>query len=155
MLLSLGAPHSVGLLRVAQAIAVGLGAPAVFWLADRMFGRPIAIAAALGYALDPLMIISAGLLYPEAICALVLPLAMLATWQGAELDKLSTSVLAGGLLGLLALLRPVALVLPLAVALWLALGTTLRPLRRLSHISAIALSFLLLLGPWTVRNYRV
>jgi 4-amino-4-deoxy-L-arabinose transferase-like glycosyltransferase len=155
MLVSLGNLGSPGLLRLAQAVVVSMGAIPVFWLADCTFGRLTAIAAGLVYALDPLLVISSGLLYPEAISALVLPLAVLTIWQGAMADKLPKSALAGGLLGLLALLRPVALILPVVVAVWIALGTTLLPRRRLVHVAAFALAFLLVLSPWTVRNYRV
>ena len=155
LLLSLGPPGQLTFLRATQAVVAAFGTLLVFRLADRMFGRRTAIAAGLVYALDPLLVIASGLLYPEAIAALLSPAVVLAAWDGADRDAVPRSALAGGLLGLLALLRPVALILPPVVAGWIALTTTIRPRRRLAHAGALGLTFLLVLAPWTARNYRI
>jgi 4-amino-4-deoxy-L-arabinose transferase-like glycosyltransferase len=155
MLLSVGLPTTVLFLRLCQAAVAALGAILVFGLADRMFGRPIAIGAGLVYALDPLLVIGAGLLYPEAISALVLPAAVLLAWQGTDRDSLLRSGQAGALVGVLALLRPVALILPAVLVAAVALASAISPLRRLAHIGTLVLMFLLILAPWTARNYRV
>jgi 4-amino-4-deoxy-L-arabinose transferase-like glycosyltransferase len=148
-------PGEVTSLRVGQALIVAFGTLLVFLLGDRMFGRRTAIAAALVYALDPLLVFAAGLLYPEAIAALLLPIAVLAAVQGAENDDLRRSALSGALLGVLALLRPVALILPPVMAAWMALPGETHPARRYAHVLALGLAFLLLLAPWTARNYRI
>ncbi len=111
-LLSLGLPVGVTFLRVVQAVIAGLGAGLVVLLADRLFGRRPAVLAGLVYALDPLLVIASALLYPETLAALVLVLALLLVLEGSERDRPGYTALAGLLLGLLALLRPVALVLP-------------------------------------------
>ncbi len=151
-LLSLGLPTSLTFLRAGQAAVAALGTVFVFRLADRMFGRRAATAAGLVYALDPLLVISSGLLYPEAVAALLLPPVVLAALESSERDALARSAIAGALLGILALLRPVALVLPPVVAGWIALTVTARPKRRVAHIAALGLGFLLVLAPWTARN---
>jgi len=151
-LLSLGLPTSLTFLRAGQAAVAALGTVFVFRLADRMFGRRTAIAAGLVYALDPLLVISSGLLYPEAVAALLVPLVVLTALESAERDALARSAIAGALLGILALLRPVALVLPPVVASWIGVTVTARPKRRVAHIAALGLGFLLVLAPWTARN---
>jgi 4-amino-4-deoxy-L-arabinose transferase-like glycosyltransferase len=155
MLLSLWLPRDLTVLRTFQAVVAAFGVLVVFQLADRMFGRRTAIPAGFAYALDPLLVIASGLLYPEAIAALLAPIVILAAWDGAERDAVPRSALAGGLLGLLALLRPVALILPPVLAGWIALTPAIRPARRLAHMGALAITFLLVLAPWTVRNYRI
>ena len=153
--LSLGLPAGLAFVRVAQAAVVGLGAVLVFQLADRIFGRPPAVAAGLIYALDPLLVIAAGLLYPESVAALVLLLAVLLALDAAERDRPAWSAAAGLLLGVVALLRPTALILPPVVAIWIACTVRARGARRVAHAGALGLAFLLALMPWTVRNLRV
>lgn len=154
-LLTLGLSPALLCLRVAQAAVAALGCLAVFALGDRLFGRRVAIVAGVTYALDPLMVLSSGLLYPETLAALLVPLVVLATFDGAERDFLARSAIAGGLLGLAALLRPVALILFPVVAVWLLVMAELRPRRRVAHVLALGLAFLLVLAPWTLRNARV
>ncbi len=155
LLLSLGFPVGLTFLRVAQAAAAALGSLAVFALANRMFGRRVAIGAALVYALDPLLVVSSGLLYPEAIAALLVPVLILVALHAAERNAVGHSAFAGGLLGILALLRPVALVLFPVVAGWTVLMVAARLGRRMAHLGALGLAFLLVLTPWTVRGFRV
>jgi 4-amino-4-deoxy-L-arabinose transferase-like glycosyltransferase len=155
LMLSLGLPTGLMFLRVVQAVVAALGTLLVFWLADRMFGRRVAIVAGLVYALDPLLVISSGLLYPEAVAALLVPAVVLATLDASDRDALPRSALAGALLGILALLRPVALVLLPVVAGWTTLTVRARPARRMSHLGALVLAFFLVLTPWTVRNFLV
>lgn len=155
MLLSLALPPGLTLLRAGQAVVAALGTLLVFKLAERMFGRRTAIVAGLVYALDPLLVISSALLYPEAIAALLLPPAVLLALDAAERDVVVRSTLAGALLGVLALLRPVALVLPPIVGGWIALTTATGPTRRLFHLGALGLAFLVVLAPWSARNYRI
>jgi hypothetical protein len=154
-LLSLGLPASVTFLRVGQAAVAALGSVLVFGLADRMFGRRAAIAAGLVYALDPLLVIASGLLYPETVAALLLPPLVFTALDASKRDALARSAAAGALLGILALLRPVALVLPPVVAGWIALTVPARPARRMAHLGALGLAFLLVLTPWIARNYRI
>ena len=154
-LLSSGLPISVTMLRVGQAAMAALGTVLVFQLADRIFGRGPAAAAGFTYALDPLLVISASLFYPEAIAALLMTAAVYAALQGSSRDSVTRSATAGAILGILALFRPVALVLPPIVAGWLALTVCARPTRRMTHLAAFGLAFLLVLTPWTMRNLRV
>lgn len=154
-LLSLGFDVGLRFFRVAQAVVAALGSVTVFALGDRMFGRRAAIVAGLAYALDPLMVVTSGLLYPETVAALLVPIVVLFALRAVERNALGFSALAGALLGVLALLRPVALVLPPIVAGWTTLVVAARPGRRVSHLGALALAFLLVLTPWTVRSIRV
>ena len=154
-LLSLGSSTGLAFVRVAQGTVAALGSVVVFVLANRLFGRPAAIVTGLVYALDPLMVIGSGLLYAETVAALVLALALLAALKASEGDLLRHSALAGLLLGVLAQLRPVALVVPPIMAGWIVLTVSRRYPRRLAHAGILALAFLLTLAPWTARNVRV
>ena len=155
MLLSLGLSEQLPFIRAAQAVVAAFGTLLVFWLADRMFGQRAAIAAGLVYALDPLLVITSGLLYPEASAAVLLTAIVLIAVGAAERDAVARSALAGALLGLLVLLRPVALVLPPIVGGWIAVTAATRLARKAAHLGALCLTLVLVLAPWTARNYRI
>ncbi len=149
LLALLGGPGQPVLwLRLAQGILAAAGAGLTFILADRIAGRTAALGAAAVYALDPLMAFSAGLLYPEATAAVILAAAALAAVEAVRRDSRAWAALAGALLGALALFRPVALVLAPVAAAWVA------P-RRVSRAAALLLAWLLVLAPWTYRNYQL
>lgn len=155
LLLSLGLFDQLPYLRAAQAIVAAFGTLLVFQLANRMFGHRAAVAAGLVYALDPLLVIASGLLYPEASAAVLLTAIVLIAVGAAERDAVGRSALAGALLGLLVLLRPVALVLPPIVGGWIAVTAATRPTRKAAHLGALCLTLVLVLTPWTARNYRI
>src|SRR6478672_179135 len=91
MLLGLALPGHLLFLRVAQAAVTAVGTLLVFRLGDRMFGRPAAIAAGLVYALDPLLVVASGLLYPEATAAVLLPAITLIVMGASDRDKVGGS----------------------------------------------------------------
>ena len=156
LLALLGGPwQSVLWLRLAQATLTAAGAALTFLLADRLAGRMAGLGAAAVYALDPLMAFSAGLLYPEATAALLLAASALAAIHAVRRDSGAWAALAGGLLGALALFRPVGLaLLPVTVA-WIAAVSPARAARRASHAAAVVLTWLVVLAPWTYRNYQL
>jgi 4-amino-4-deoxy-L-arabinose transferase-like glycosyltransferase len=132
----------------------GLGSALVHALAAPLAGsRPALVAAAI-YALDPLLGVSAGLLYPETAAALLLAIAILTAWRPGR-DSFGNSSLAGVLLGAVALLRPVALVLVPVAAAWIAFAVDVSPRRAVAHLGLLLTGALLVLAPWTYRNYRV
>lgn len=145
-------PSTVLALRLAQGVLAGLGSALVYVLGDRLAGRGPALTAAALYALDPLLVVSAGLLYPETAAAIVLAMAILAAWHGGR-DSLRDTGLTGVLLGTLVLLRPVTLVLVPVVAAWIAAQVPRR--RAAAHLGLVLVAALLVLAPWTYRNYRV
>ena len=97
-------------MRMAQAIVTGAGAAVVMALASAVVGRGGAVVAGLLYGLDPLLAVAGGLLYPEAVAAVVLTAAVAVTLGAARHHDALRPAIAGALLGALTLLRPVALV---------------------------------------------
>jgi 4-amino-4-deoxy-L-arabinose transferase-like glycosyltransferase len=154
-LLGLPAPGSVGWIRVAQAIVTSLGAGLVLLAAGRLAGPKAGVPAALIYALDPLMVVAAGLLYPEAAAAVLMLATVLLIWEAAQRDSPLLAVVAGSALGALALLRPVALAVVPVGLLWLLGAGPTRPARRGLHAVLAGLACVLVLAPWTYRNYRM
>ena len=153
--LGAAAPHSVLWLRLAQAAMAAAGTALTFVLADRLAGRTAAFGAAAVYALDPLLAVSAGLLYPEATAALILAATVLAALEAVRGDSRVWAAVAGALLGVLALFRPAALALVPVTAAWIPFAAPSTSLRRASHAAVVLLTCLLVLAPWTYRNYQL
>jgi 4-amino-4-deoxy-L-arabinose transferase-like glycosyltransferase len=148
-------PSQVVLLRLAQAALASLGCVLCFGLARRLGGDRAGFAAAVLYAVDPLLVVSAGLLYPEVTAGLMLTAALLAGWDGVRRDRLLPIAVAGLLLGVLALLRPVGLVLAPVMLAWVGLAPGQRWGRRVAYAVCLGLAWAVALLPWTYRNYRV
>jgi hypothetical protein len=149
-----GADSVVGT-RMAQAVLTGAGAAVVLALAGMTVGPGAAVVAGLFYALDPLLVMAGGLLYPEAAAAVVLAAAVMATFAAADRHGLGRPAAAGLLLGVLTLLRPVAPVLAPVLAGWILVQGRAAPRRRLVQAVALVLGCAVLPGAWTYRNYRV
>ena len=156
LLALLGGPwQSVLWLRLAQAMLAAAGTALTFVLADRLAGRTAALGAAAVYALDPLMAFSAGLLYPEVTAALLLAATALAAIQAMRRDSGAWAALGGGLARRArAVPTGRARSLPVTVA-WIVAVSPARAARRASHAAAVLLAWLLVLAPWTYRNYQL
>jgi hypothetical protein len=148
-------PTTITGVRVLQAAAVAAGCLLVLLLAVRTFGRVTALAAGVVYALDPMAVVGAGLLYPDAIAAVVLLGVVVLALAAARYDDGARSAGVGLGLGILAQLRPVGLVLVPVVAAWTALTVHATMNRRALHLLAVPVGCLVALAPWTIRNYRV
>jgi hypothetical protein len=154
-LLAAPAPSAVLWLRLAQAAIAAIGAAVTFVAADRLLGRTAAIAATAIYALDPLLVVAAALLYPEAVAAVLMVAMVLLAWEAVRRASPGLATAAGSLLGPLALFRPVALVVVPFVTAWVFFATDARRARRGLDAALVGLACLLVLAPWTYRNYRV
>ncbi len=128
----------------------------IYALALELFGnRQIGLLAAFGWALYfPETVIDTIWLFSEPIFIVLLLLFSLALVRGIKCRKIAYHALAGALLGITTLCRPVtqafSLVL-LPVLFWL-----FRPDWRfaLRAGSMLLLCFLLVLSPWVIRNYK-
>jgi hypothetical protein len=157
ILMALAGPwlRSLVFVRCAQAVVAGVATALVIELGSRTFGRRAAYIAALLYAFDPVMVVTAGLLYPETVAATLLLATLLAGWIGARRDRLLASAAAGILLGVVVQCRPVALVLLPVLTLWIAWAATASLGRRVGHAGVFALLCLVAVMPSVVRNLRV
>ena len=142
--------------KIAQAILGTLGVLLVGWLCARLAGRRAGIAAAsVGACYPPLIWVSAYA-FSEA---LFWPLGLLVAWrfdglvtgpgpkaQGPR-GTLGLALLCGLLTGIAVLVRPAMLFfIPLA-GLWLIYK------RRLAAVVVFALGTIVVVAPWTIRNY--
>ncbi len=146
-------PSSVLLLRVSQAAVTALGALLLYAFASRAIGPRPALGAVFFYAVDPLLVVVAGLLYPEAIAAVLMIGVTLSALIAAREDRLGVTAISGLLLGVLVQLRPVALMLIPVLAFWIAASVPRS--RRLLHGGVVSLLCVAAVLPWTYRNLRI
>ena len=146
-------PTHVACVRVAHALLVGVvGMLLLNALGVRTVGLRATRVALVLYAVDPLLVVAGGLLYPDASAAVVLAGALVAAVVAARADGVGASAASGMLLGVTVLLRPVAAVLPALVGAWVALAVR-RPLpRKLAHAAAVVLACAVVVAPWLLSN---
>ena len=134
--------------QVAQSIVGALGVLMVGLIAHRLAGRRAAIVAAAGAAVYPPLVWVAGYALSEA---LFWPIGLLTAWlfdrARAYPGRAGAAITCGLALGVGTLIRP-ALVLFVPLA-----GLVLLAGRRPRTFALIVLGLLVVVGPWTVRNY--
>lgn len=141
---------------ILQAVVGGLTAPLLALLGLRLFKDPApAILAGAMFAIHPLLIFTVDLLYSETIyLALLLLFTCACLKMVQEEGKGSWAVVGGILLGLSVLMKPNLLLFPLLLLPWIWL--MLRRLGRTLVVGGlVSLVMVLVVLPWTVRNYRV
>lgn len=145
--------QSVVLLRCAQAIVTGvLGGVVLYALGTRTVGVHATWVALALWALDPLVVVAGALLYPEAIAAVVLAAALLAAVVAARAGRAPAALLAGVLLGMTILFRPVAAILIPVLVLWILLTATTPLAHRARRAAAMVAACLLTVAPWVLSN---
>ncbi len=145
-----------GIVGVAQAF-VGAGTVLLTGLVGRRVGRPRAGVVAAGVlALWPSVVLLTGLLLTETLFSFLLVAAVLVVFWDDPPDRRQCLV-AGLLLGAATLVRPAALPVAVAVACWLVVhrGPGRDALSRdtLRRLGAFLGALVLVLVPWTFRNY--
>jgi 4-amino-4-deoxy-L-arabinose transferase-like glycosyltransferase len=133
--------------KVAQSLVGGLGVLMVGVIAYRLGGRRGALLAAAGAAVYPPLVWIAGYALSEA---LFWPVGLLCAWsfdRAVRSRTPSDALLCGLALGVGTLIRP-ALVLFLPLAALYLLSR-----RQLATAVLVVTGLLVVVGPWTVRNY--
>lgn len=146
-------PERLVWLRAAHAIAAGvLGGLAIHALGTRLVGAAATRVALAFYAVDPLLVVAGGLLYPEASATVMLVATLLAAVIASERDDARVTAVSGVLLGFTVLFRPVAIVLLPIFVLWIATVATTAARRRLVHAVAFTVACGLGVAPWAISN---
>ena len=137
----------VPLLRLANFALLALTVYAVYRLGRRTGGSELAgVLAAAGVALYPLLVYTAGTLYPQALAPVLLVGALAAVTGPPSLGR---SVLCGLALGALILAIPTSVFVLAVVCVWLIVT---RRRAALAPVLAVVAAAALVVAPWTIRN---
>jgi 4-amino-4-deoxy-L-arabinose transferase-like glycosyltransferase len=154
-----GAPRLVEALAGALAIVVvfALGRRLGRALGDPTDGAAAGLLAALGVAVYPAFIYDAGRLMTEPLAELLLPSALLAFLVALDHRDWWRWALAGALIGLTAMFRPeylaIGIVLAVLAGILVWRGTRRAP--GLLAAGCFAAALVLVIAPWTIRNFIV
>jgi 4-amino-4-deoxy-L-arabinose transferase-like glycosyltransferase len=125
-------------------------------LARKIWGEQPARCAAVALVFFPSQILYLNLTSTEPLFTFLLLLGLVLTLEGLDRAHLGSAWLAtaGVVLGLAALVRPLALMLPL-VLLPLFIGDRRRPARAGVRWLLLAICVAVVVSPWMMRNYRL
>jgi len=143
---------------LAQAFVLAATAAVLYLWQARFLRRSVAVTAALAFGLNPYSVVLTGLLHYDVLHLFFLVSGgwALGSAFAATAPVRSWPWLRAGLvLGLATLVRPVTLLLPALVllALWARRGSSRRSALRPAALFAAGL--VIVVAPWTVRNYAV
>jgi 4-amino-4-deoxy-L-arabinose transferase-like glycosyltransferase len=136
-----------------------LTAPLLFLVGPRWFGlRPFtALLVALWWTIYPTSIYYGALIFTESVAVFGVVLAAGFYLQAAREQSLRGAVLTGLVWGLVALTRPNLVFLSIFAVAIGTLGRSILGKRSFSPAQAAAAFaiFIIVLAPWTIRNYRI
>jgi 4-amino-4-deoxy-L-arabinose transferase-like glycosyltransferase len=146
--------HSVAAVKVLQSALGALTCLLMLWIGERLFSRGTGILAAAIAAVYPFLVYYSGILMSEVLFVFLATLFLYLLVRFRENFSLWWAIAAGLMLGLMNLTRPVALLLPvlLFVWLWIEVGS-----KRSAAVLAgfLAVWMLVPIAPWAIRNYAV
>jgi 4-amino-4-deoxy-L-arabinose transferase-like glycosyltransferase len=144
-------PLAVGGVQAVLSVATGL----LCFAAARRLAGPSAGTLAAGLSLFyPYHVYHDLWLGDAALAGLLLLAWLLLSWRLARSDNPAWGIPIGAIIGLSVLLRPAMGLLLVATALWLKLGVGLGWGRSAKHTAVIVGAAVVVMLPWTVRNYR-
>lgn len=140
---------------VAQIVVSAATVVLVYGLARRLSGTAAAVVAAVLFGLDLSSFVYAHAILTETLFTFLFLGAVGTLAVALRTPKVPVLLLSGGLVGLAALCRPVALyyVIPAGSLVWLA--STGKGHRRLRHSFLVLIAFTTVVTPWVLRNARV
>jgi hypothetical protein len=142
--------------KILQVILGGVLVWQTLATARRLLPERLARVAALLVAASPTLVFYTATLGYEILLALVLLLSCRLAISIADGDRRSAAALVGigALLGVGALVKPICLLVPVLFAMtWWLLGANL--VRAIGRAALVVIVMLLVISPWTLRNYRV
>lgn len=149
--------HSYFAVRIIQAIIGSIIVYVLYLTAKRIFNRPTAIITGIFSSLYMTFIICSKMLYTETLFTFLL-VSIIYLAIAAEKPGMMRFCLLGTLCGIATLLRSTGLFLPFVALFILMLKVHKRklPWKKVTASSAaLVVCFLILIVPWTVRNYKV
>jgi 4-amino-4-deoxy-L-arabinose transferase-like glycosyltransferase len=142
--------------RLVQALVGALACPISAKIADKLFGRRVALVAGMGVALHPLLIYFEGWIITDTLFIFLFTLTVLLALRAIEQPSATRAIWTGVALGLSALTRPQAMLMLPLLLVWLAVNLkSTRTQVRLALVSLIIIATVGVLIPWTIRNYSV
>jgi 4-amino-4-deoxy-L-arabinose transferase-like glycosyltransferase len=146
--------HSYAAVKVAQSLLGALTCLIVFLIGERLFGRRVGVIAAAIAVAYPYLVVYTGLLLSETLFVFLSTLLLYVLVRVREHCTAGRLTLAGLILGMMNLTRPVALLLSVLLFFWgwVEFGTK----KQAAAIAGMMTVWMMVpILPWAARNYLV
>lgn len=153
MLYSLFGP-SPWIVLLAQVLLNSCAVLLLYLWADLVVGSKVALIAALLYAIEPHVVLYTSVLYSDTVFAFFILASMLSFTYGLKTRRISFALISGALLGVSALVKPVAQFFPVIAVGIILLLPKAKAAFRLKAALLLLFAFALAISPWIQRNYR-
>lgn len=147
--------ENVWAILIAHALLDGMTATLVWWIGSQLYGETVGVLAAIGFASYPLSAYYTGRFMPEPLFTLVLAGTSAAMMKAVHSGKVVHFSVVGALVALAALIKPVALGFAPFLVLYLLYRGRQELRRAVLHSVVLMVSFVVVVMPWTLRNYAV
>ena len=139
---------------LAQSALDSVAAVLIFYSGTRLFGETVGLLSAVSFALHPLSAYYSLRFLSEPLFTLAFTAVITAWIVAATTRRIMAYMVVGALIAVAALVKPVALGLWPLFATCAVCQLRYEPVRALSAVTGLTLACLMVLAPWTFRNYR-
>lgn len=127
----------------------------IFHIGQKVADFRVGIISAFIAVFYPELLHWTPVIMTETLFLFLLCLAILYLLKSVRQNSISTQILAGLFLGLTALCRPVILLFPLCILIWIILIPEINLKEKIRNLAIIFLFMGLTILPWSLRNYFV
>lgn len=143
--------QSLAAVRLLQALLDSITVLLIYGIARHLFGARVALLAALGTALYPMLIYETGLIIPETLSYTLQFAAILLLLQMNKGGHRALPLWSGLLIGLTVLARPTAALWAPLILLWIIIWPGLMR-RRWEKLALTVAGLTMVFAPWVLRN---
>ncbi|MDH5738775.1 MAG: glycosyltransferase family 39 protein [Nitrospira sp.] len=155
MVFGLWGEENAAAVLIAQTFLSATTATLVWWIGRRLYSNAVGWLAAVGFAVYPFSAYYTVRFMPEALFTLVLTGTMATLLWAVHSGKAVHFAGVGALVALAALIKPVALGFAPFLVLYLLYRGREEPRRAVFQSAVLMVSFVMVVMPWTLRNYAI
>lgn len=155
MVYGLWGRENVSAVLITQGVLAAATATFVWWIGSQLYGKTVGFLAAIGFAVYPLSAYYTGRFMPESLFTLILTGVSIAMMWAVRSGKAVHFGIVGALIALATLIKPVALGFAPFLALYVLYRGRQVLRRAVIQVVALMSSFVMVVMPWTLRNYTV
>ncbi len=143
--------------RLVQSVLSVVSLSGFYILARRLFGRQAGMLALLFLAFYPPLVFYSSMIFAENLFFWLIPWLFLALYKWRESGGLVYPAVSGVLFGLIHLIRPILIPLPVIFVAWFLITNPRESYKTflLKQIPVCAIAGLLILSPWIAHNYAL
>lgn len=147
--------HNYQLVRLIQAILGSLVCIVIYFISKRLTDKKVALTSGIIASIYPALVNYPKYLLTETLFTFLFALAVLYLLKTKQDVSVKSAVITGILIGVTSLTRPITVLFPLLVTIWMMTPYSGNLRKRLKNLSIVLAFFLLTLTPWIVRNFIV